>query len=393
MGLVMSDLKYQRIVRAVAETPWAILPSKLSVILDVLAFRAAGGALTDVEIAERIGAARDRPKLRSNGDIAVLQLVGTIAHRMGSMAASSGGTSVEAFRNDFRAAVDDSTIAAIVIDVDSPGGSVDGVPELAAEIYRARGVKPISAVANTMAASAAYWIGSAADELAVTPSGEVGSIGVIAAHEDMSAAYETMGVKTTLVSAGKYKAENNPFEPLSDEGRAAIQQRVDDAYTMFTKDVSRNRNTPLDTVRSSFGEGRLVNAKEAVRLGMADRVATLDDVIATVGRRRVSQPTNANAIAGLSLREQAESALGAVQSLDERVAALGAVRLAEAKPRLGRDNADWILDMVESLDAVNGQFRALYAAITEPERAAADVQRAMLDFLLLEARMNGVPVA
>lgn len=388
------DLRYPHIRRAIAETPWAILPDKLAVILDVIAFRSAGGTFSAEELQERLGAAAHRPKLRSNGDIAVLQLVGTISHRMGLMAMSSGGTSVESFKQEFRAAMDDSTVAGVVIDVDSPGGSVDGVSELASEIYRARGRKPISAIANTMSASAAYWIASAADELAVTPSGEVGSIGVIAAHEDWSTAYDQMGVKTTLVTAGKYKAENNPFEPITDEGRAAIQQRVDDAYGMFAKDVARNRGVSVETVRAGFGEGRLVNAREAVKLGMADRVATLDEVIATVARRRVSpSTTNADASTGLSLREQAEAALGAALSLDTRLAALGAVRVAEGKPPLGRDNAEWLGEYVDALASVNDRLRAVYAEITEPERLAEEARRITLAMLRGEMQRLGVAVA
>jgi signal peptide peptidase SppA len=207
------------------------------------------------------------------------------------------------------AAVNDARIGAIVFDVNSPGGSVTGVDELSKMIYDARGSKPIVAVANHLMASAAYWIGTAADELVVTPSGEVGSIGVFAAHQDVSAAMEKEGVKTTLISAGKYKTEGNPFEPLTDEAHASIQARVDDYYSMFTKAVARNRGVNVADVRGGFGEGRVVGAQQAVSLGMADRVATLDDVISGLTRR---QRQGRSVAAEIDYRQRRARALGGV---------------------------------------------------------------------------------
>jgi ClpP class serine protease len=132
---------------------------------------------------------------------------------------------------------------------------VDGVEELSSEVYQSRGKKKMIAVANAMAASAAYWIASAADELVVTPSGQIGSIGVFAAHEDISKAAEMQGVKVSLISAGKYKTEGNPFEPLSSEARAAMQRDVDVFGEMFTAAVARNRGAgaPRGGVRKPSG--------------------------------------------------------------------------------------------------------------------------------------------
>ncbi len=217
-------MRYEHIARWVMETPWAILPSKLAAILELLALRVAGERLTEEEIRARIGAAA-RPVHRVTGNVAVLPLFGTISHRAGMMAESSGGTSTERFTSLFRQALADPNVGAIVLDVNSPGGSVEGVDELSSEIFTSRGTKPIVAVANGMATSAAYWIATAADELVAIPSGQVGSIGVWAAHEDDSVYLEKLGVKVSLIKAGRHKAEENPFEPLSDEARSAIQAR------------------------------------------------------------------------------------------------------------------------------------------------------------------------
>jgi signal peptide peptidase SppA len=229
--------------------------------------------------------------------VAVLPLQGTLVPRADIMTEYSGGTSLEKFKNFLRAALEDPNVAGIVLDIDSPGGSVYGTEEAAEEVYEARGQKPIVAFANPMAASAAYWIGSQADEIVVTPSGEVGSIGVLALHEDWSRAYDASGVTPTFISAGKFKTEGNELEPLGEEAKAALQSRVDDYYEAFVRAVARGRGMRASDVRSGFGEGRLVGAEEAVKLGMADREGTIDDAIARASRPAASKRAEGASVA------------------------------------------------------------------------------------------------
>ena len=230
----------------------------------------------------------------TGGAVAVLPIQGLITHRGGDWFWSCG-TTVESFTRQFRSALNDPSISAIVLDIDSPGGTVDGVPELADEIYRARGKKPVVAVANCMAASAAYWLGCSASELVVTPSGQVGSVGVFGVHTDISKALDAAGVAITLISSSKYKTENNSYTPITDEGRAAIQDQVDYADGMFTRAVARGRDAKADEVRSGFGQGRMVMAQDAVKAGMADRVDTLDGVLAKFGVARANGPLRGSA--------------------------------------------------------------------------------------------------
>lgn len=227
----------------------------------------------------RIHGARRPGDRLINASIAVLPLFGTIFPRANLMTDVSGATSAERFGAQFSELVQDAEIDAIVLDVDSPGGQVNGVDELSTRIFEARGRKPVIAVANHLMASAAYWIGTAADEIVVTPSGEVGSIGVFAVHKDFSAALEKDGIKVSLISEGKYKVEGNPYEPLAEEARGAIQLRVGDYYDAFIQAVARNRGVKPAIVRNGFGEGRVVGAHQAVELGMADRVGTLEETI------------------------------------------------------------------------------------------------------------------
>jgi len=224
---------------------------------------------------------------RVAGSIAVIPVYGPIQQRDDLFSLFFGGISTERLSSSLRQMLADPAIGTIVLDMDSPGGSVFGVPELADEIFQARGSKRIVAVANSWAASAAYWIASQADEVVVTPSGQVGSIGVYALHEDWSKYLDNMGVKLTAIRAGKFKTEGSWWEPLSEEAQQAVQKEVNAYYDLFVKAVGRGRGVKSSEVKSQFGEGRMVLAKEAVELGMADRVATLDETLSRLaGTRR-----------------------------------------------------------------------------------------------------------
>lgn len=273
--------RLRRVVQAALNTPWAMLPDKLDALAEVLADRAAGGRLSEEDIRAAVGPGR-AGSTPSGGGVAVLPLYGIVGHRMNQVqdVSGPGGTSTEQFGQWFDRALADESVSAILLDVDSPGGSVHGVEELARKIFDARGTKPIIAIANSLAASAAYWIASAADELVVTPSGDVGSIGVYAIHSEYSRADEADGVTHTIVRAGKHKAEANSIEPLSEEAREAMQERVDEMYQTFTKAVARHRGVTPKDVSGGFGEGRVVSARKAVALGMADRVATIEETVA-----------------------------------------------------------------------------------------------------------------
>jgi len=271
-------MKRSYILEAFVETPWAILPSKLAVLEEIVVRHVSGEKLDAEEVQTRIHGAK-RPDDRRVNNVAVLPLFGTIFPRANLMTDMSGATSAERFGSAFSSLVNDPEVNAIVLDVDSPGGQINGVEELSRKIFDARGTKPIIAVANHIMASAAYWIGTAADELVISPSGEVGSIGVFAVHKDMSAALEKDGIKVSIIKAGKFKIEGNPYESLTEEARSAIQLKVDEAYDGFIDAVARNRGVKQATVRNDFGEGRMVGSRQAVRLGMADRVGTLEETI------------------------------------------------------------------------------------------------------------------
>lgn len=267
-----------RAIRALLRTPWAITEAKLEEILGFLEAHRAGERLSEEEARERFGASRPGAT-RTLGQIAVIPIYGTIVPRANIVTAYSGGTSVQQLAANFDAAVQNDDVAAIVLDVDSPGGSVSGIEEMAQRIRRARGTKPIHAVSNFQMASAAYYLGSQADEVVVSPSAEAGSIGVFMIHTDVSAAAEKAGIKHTVIKAGRYKAEGHPYEPLGEEAEAALQAEVEEYYDLFVAAVAKGRGVKESAVRNGFGEGRCLSAKRAVKEGLADRVATLEEVI------------------------------------------------------------------------------------------------------------------
>ena len=282
---------YERIISEFHSTPWAIQPEKLAVMQDLLMYRASGGRLSQEEIQARIGAGQTAPIDRQQGQVAIIPLYGVVSQRLSMMQEISGGAGADSFAKRVDKAGQDPAVGAIILDIDSPGGSVYGIQEAASTVAKYRGQKKIVAVANSLAASAAYWIATAADEIVVTPGGEVGSIGVLTAHTDMSEYLERAGVKTTLISAGKYKVEGNPYGPLDGKAQTAIQKRVDEYYDEFVKAVATNRGTTPAEVRGGYAQGRTVGAREAVSLNMADRVGTLEETIQRLaGSRQAQRP-------------------------------------------------------------------------------------------------------
>lgn len=280
-------MQYLRILAAFAGQPWAMQPEKLETIAAFLTFKARGGSLTSDEVEARIGDRRrqDGSPEPAPGGIAILPVHGVISQRMGMMADISGGTSTEAIAQQFRAALADESIKAIVFSHDSPGGGTYGVDELATEIRNARGVKPIIAQVDSLSASASYYLASQADEVVVTPGGEAGSIGVYSVHQDISKMLEKEGVRPTLIKAenGIYKAETANIHPLSEEAHDYLQQRVNVAEAAFISAVSAGRRVPLATVRDNFGKGRMFGAQELVKRGMADRIGTMTETLQRLG--------------------------------------------------------------------------------------------------------------
>lgn len=279
-------MRLEHLLAWIAHEPWAIEYGKAREILAVLALRAGN---SEPDVAQRIHPSRERSVRNRDGSVAVVALHGVMAQRRLPGQSTGGGASTEAVGQEIDKATADSTIKAIVLHVDSPGGSVSGTRELAAKVRAARDVKTVIAQIDSVGASAAYWVASQATEVVSTPGGLIGSIGVLAVHENISALLEQQGIQNTIISAGKYKAEANPFGPLSDEARDHLQQRVNESYRDFVSGVAAGRGVDLQLVENKYGEGRVLSAPRAQRAGMIDRIATFDETMARFTRGQTKQ--------------------------------------------------------------------------------------------------------
>lgn len=259
-------------------TPWALEEGVLQRLLE--ADRAGWP-----ETAARSGGAMVVPSRRSGPKLAVIPVHGLLEHRPTLASLFFGGTTHATISAALEKAVADPAVQRIVLDVDSPGGSAYGLHELATEIRQARERKPITAIANPLALSAAYFIASSASEVVATPSGEVGSVGVYLPHYDRSGQLGREGVKVTLISAGEGKTDANPFEPLRDEARAELQRTVNRYYGQFVDAVAAGRGVQAATVRNRW-KARVYGGAEAVSKGLADRVGTMRSVLEGSGAVR-----------------------------------------------------------------------------------------------------------
>jgi signal peptide peptidase SppA len=263
--------------------PWAITPEIYSEIQDGYSRHMRGEKIDVKGIEARVGTPMN-PVLGdysiANG-VAVISLDGPLAKRMNLLMQVCGGTSTEIAGQQIQEALDDPSVSAIVLAIDSPGGTVDGTQALANLVYSARDTKPIITVGDGVMASAAMWIGSAASKVFIAnDTTMVGSIGVVMAHVDVSGAEAQRGVKTTEITAGKYKRVASQYGALSEDGRADIQSKVDYIYSVFVDDVARNRGVDAETVLKNMADGRVFIGRQAVDAGLVDGVATLEEIVA-----------------------------------------------------------------------------------------------------------------
>ena len=276
-----------RIAQRVFNTPLLIHPVKAQVIVNALASRLGvaqieqlrGAALDDDGyVFDR--AARDDAGYDLVGPVAIIPVQGTLVQRAGWLDAMSGLTGYGVIRSMLESALHDDRVQAIAFDIDSPGGEVAGCFDLVDAIYEARGIKPLWAILDEMAFSAAYAIASAADTITIPRTGGAGSIGVITMHTDMSRAIEAAGLTVTVITHGDRKAEGSELFPLDPEVRARIQADIDTLGELFITTVARNRALPADAIREM--QAGTFMGDQAVAAGLADFVAAPDIAVETL---------------------------------------------------------------------------------------------------------------
>lgn len=268
----------KQLLHELASTPWAIEDWALNAMQQsIIAGRGNDSELLPIQT-------------KRGGNVGVIQVRGAIVQKESLLSRYFGLATCEGLSAAINTLVGDETVNTIVLDIDSPGGSVFGIDELAGEIFAHRDTKKIIAVSNPLAASAAYWIGSAASEFAAIPSSHTGSIGVFGMHIQQSKMLNDLGIEVTLISAGKYKTEGNAFEPLTDEGREHMQDTINQYYDKFTSDVAKFRGVKKSEVTGGFGQGRVLTAKDAKAAGLIDRIQTKNQLLSKLTATKARTP-------------------------------------------------------------------------------------------------------
>jgi ClpP class serine protease len=267
---------------------WAIQPEMLEIMSDI--------TLRENETIQAVEAKLGRPLDNSQtaqirGDTAVIPVVGPIFRRANLFARVSGATSTETLAADLTTAAEDPNIKQIVLNMDSPGGQANGIAELA-QMIRAID-KPVIAYVDGMAASAAYWLASAADRIVLSKTAEVGSIGAVVAYDTS----KKDGIAEIVSTQSPKKRPNMS----SEEGKAQIQRRIDALAQVFVEDVAAYRGTTVDTVLDQFGQGDMLMGAEAVAAGMADEISTFESLIAGIAGK--TQPNRRSAYMTAITRE------------------------------------------------------------------------------------------
>ncbi len=241
----------------------------------------AGGYDDPLELATQAEAPRAIRAIK--GKVGVIPIYGPVDQKMSGELMKAGGTPLDFVSAALDSLLGNSGVGAIVLRMDTPGGSISGVQELSDKIFAARAEKPIYAIADSTAASAGLWLAAAATMFVATPGGggsTVGSHGVYTMHVDESAAMEAEGVKVTMVSAGKYKTEFSPYGPISDESKAEAQAKVNNIYGEFTASLAKFRDKSPGHVRDNFGQGRMLTSAQALSVGMIDRILSFQSLMA-----------------------------------------------------------------------------------------------------------------
>lgn len=226
----------------------------------------------------RVDPRRERAVARRSGSVAVVPVTGLITPKPTLWEAYGFTTSARRIEALVSEAVNDPSVKAVVLAIDSPGGVSTGISELAANLCSLRGRKPIVAQVDYLAASAAYWIATSADEIVASPSAKVGSVGAYLTHVDQSARMQQEGLTVTLIAEPAEKIEGNPYEPLSENARKMLEALVSDAVRDFRSDVAAGRDIPVSKITNEWA--RIFTGRAALSMGMIDKIRTFAETLA-----------------------------------------------------------------------------------------------------------------
>lgn len=366
--------------------PLLIHPQKAEIILHVLQGRIGidGAAIAPLgpEANRFTGEMSASRTFRVEGGVGVVSVVGSLVNRGAWIGAYSGATSYEGLAKQLSDAAADPKVNSILLDIDSPGGEATGMFSLAAKVREVAAVKPVVAVVNDMAASAAYGIASQATEIVVSPTSMVGSIGVVLTHLDRSGELAAKGIKPTLIYAGRHKVDGNPYGPLTDNVKADLQVEVAKFYDQFVGLVAQGRGDRLTESDARATEARVFLGQEAIDKGLADRMASFDAVLASLqqqpprssgqskkGSRSMSDQTNTPA-AGIT-QEAHTAAVNAARAEGQQAATTRIGTILRSEAAKGKQKLAMTLAFDTALSAAEAEKALAAAAPEEAPKAEA----------------------
>ncbi len=260
-----------RIWNRIAGEPWAITETALHTILEIAARENESPQAVAAKLGRNL---QNTYSVTERDGVAIIPVAGPLFRYANLFTMISGASSYELIARDFNVALENPQIKGIILDIDSPGGEVNGVSELSNMVYAARGKKPVVAYASGDAASGAYWIASAADEIVVSETSALGSIGVVGMYQGKS------GKSAEAVEIVSSQSPHKRLDPTSDDGRNRLQTRIDSMADVFIGTIARNRDVSAEDVQAHYGGGDVLIGAKAVSAGLADRVGSLEGLIA-----------------------------------------------------------------------------------------------------------------
>ena len=381
----------------VLTSPWAIQPEKLREIQAIYSAHFRGEKIDIEAIEARLGRplANDQQDYEvRDGGVAVLPISGVISNKANMFTRVSGGASAQMLQQQVESMRADPTVRSVVLDLDTPGGNVLGIPALAESIRALAAEKPTVACCTGTMASAGYWVGSAANAVYISGLTDyVGSIGVVATH-----AYDprSAGKQTTEITAGKYKRMGSENAPLNAEGKAYIQAQVDEIYRVFVETVAQNRKVSADQVLQHMADGRIFIGQQAIDAGLVDGVSTVDAMVAKMAENPSQFATRRKArIASAGADHHAAGAAADVTQDDEPVPRV------ESNPVFRGNNMD-PKELAAKFVAENAEAAAILRAEgAESERARIQAVReqsmpgheALIEALAFDGKTTGPEAA
>jgi signal peptide peptidase SppA len=319
--------------------------------------------------------------------IAVLPVSGTLVHKLGGMRPFSGMTGYDGITARLRQAVSDPEVKGIMLDIDSPGGQAAGAFDCADMVYRLREQKPVWALVNDTACSAAMLLAAACERRLVTQTARVGSIGVVMAHTSYGRQLEQDGVDITLIYSGEHKVDLNPYEGLSDRVRDDYQQRMDESRQMFAEKVALYTGLSVKSILAT--EAAVYDGQAAIKVGLADQMVNAADAVGVMASALNSNKTGGNMpeLTAVEAAAHENQRVMGILSCPEAKGRQALAQMLAGQPGMSVEQAQAIMSAANPQESVSEADRILACDEAQGRESLAKTLAAMPDMSVERAKM------